>query len=100
MEEEEDWDTILYNARVTVTDHPAFNNWYGKFSEHTQRIIDDLLDHNVTLEMIEHADSAPDEEWDHHMFLRALTGGNCDPVVANDLTDIVLEYLFMEFPDA
>jgi hypothetical protein len=99
MEEEEDWDTILSNARAAITAHPAFNNWRGKFSEHTRQIIDDLLDHNVTLEMIERADAAPDEEWDHHMFLRVMTGGNCDPAIANDLTDVALEYLFMEFPD-
>jgi hypothetical protein len=31
------------------------------------------------------------------MFLRALTGGNCDPAIANDLTDVVLDFLFIEF---
>jgi hypothetical protein len=96
-EEEEDWDAILSRARAAITAHPDFNNWRGEFSEHTRQIIDDLLDHNVTLEMIERADSAPREEWDHHMFLRALTGGNCDPAIANDLTDVVLDFLFIEF---
>ncbi len=99
MEEEEDWDTILYNARVAITDHPAFNAWYGQFSEHTQGIIDDLLDHNITPEMISCAGDSPDAEWQRHWFLRALGGGNCDPEVAAELTDIVLEYLFLEFPD-
>lgn len=89
MDDTEDWGNILYKARVAVTDSKYFNAWYGDLSPHMCQIVDDILDHNVTPEMIAAAQNTTDEEWEN-MFVQALGNGTTDPTLANDLTDIVL----------
>jgi hypothetical protein len=54
-----------------------------------RQIVDDILDHNVTPEMIAAAQNTTDLEWEN-MFVQALGNGTTDPTLANDLTDIVL----------
>ena len=93
MNNEPDWENILYKARVDITDNPNFNDWYGTLTPHVRQILDDLLDHNVTPEMINDAQDATKQEWDDYTFIRAIGGGNPSPTVANDLTDVVLEFL-------
>jgi len=90
MDDEPDWENVLFKARVAITDNPGFNEWYGALTPHVRQILDDLLDHNVTPEMINDAQDATTEEWEEHTFIRALGGGNPSPTIANDLTDIVL----------
>jgi len=90
MNSELDWQTLIFDARVAVTDHPRFNAWYGGLSAHTQKIVDDILDHNATPEMIYAAQECPEEEYEVNIFIRALAGGNTDPRVAEHLTHYVL----------
>lgn len=90
MTEEIDWDLELGRAREEIRNHPNFAAWRESLPEHTRRILDDLLDHNVTEAMIVAADESPDEEWDRYTFLRALGNGTTAPHLANDLTDVVL----------
>ena len=90
MDNEPDWEDVLYKARNAITDHPGFNEWYGTLSPHVRQLLDEILDHNVTPEMIQAAQSSTEEEWDEHTFVRALGGGNPSPTIANDLTDVLL----------
>ena len=72
MDKEPDWENILFAARVAITDHPEFNNWYATLTPHVRQILDDLLDHNVTPEMIHAAQDSTEQEWEEHTFIRAL----------------------------
>lgn len=90
MENEPDWENILFKARVSITDDPDFNEWYGTLPSRVSQLLDDILDHNVTPEMIYAAQETSPEEWEEFTFIRAMGGGNPSPTVANDLTDVVL----------
>ncbi len=90
MDDEPDWENILFKASVAITDNPRFNEWFESLSPQTQKIVDEILDHNVTPEMIDAAQDSSNDDWDRYTFLRALGGGTCDPTLANDLTDVVL----------
>ncbi len=90
MDKEPDWENILYKARVAITDNPRFNEWYGTLPPHVRQLLDDILDHDVTPEMICSAQYATEEEWEKYTFVHALGNGNPSPTVANDLTDVVL----------
>lgn len=93
MNDEPDWENILFKARVVITDNRNFNEWYGTLSPHVRQLLDELLDHNVTPGMINDAQDSTDEEWEAYPFIRALGGGNPSPTVENDLTDVVLGFV-------
>ena len=65
MDNEPDWENILFAARVAITDNPRFNEWYGTLSPHVRQLLDDVLDHDVTPEMIHDAQDATEEEWNN-----------------------------------
>ena len=91
MDDEPDWENILFKARVAITDNPGFNEWYGALTPHLRQILDDLLDHNVTPEMINDAQDATEEEWEEHTFIQRTWEVEAQALtIANDLTDIVL----------
>ncbi|MBI5944285.1 MAG: hypothetical protein HY864_07945 [Chloroflexi bacterium] len=93
---EPDWDKVLFNARVAITDNPNFNAWYGTLPPHVRQLLDDVLDHDVTPDMILAAQESIEEEWEY-TFVQAIGNGNPSPTVANDLTDVVLELVTWEF---
>ena len=62
MNEDPDWEKILFKARVAITDNRNFNEWYGTLSPHVRGLLDEILDHNVTPEMINDAQDSTDEE--------------------------------------
>ena len=55
-----------------------------------RQLLDDILDHDVTPEMIDAAQDSTEQEWDEYTFIQALGNGNPSPTIANDLTDVVL----------
>ena len=94
MESEPDWENILFKARVAITDNPGFNEWFGSLSPQIQKIVDDILDHDVTPEMICAAQECSEHEWNQYTFLQALGNGNPSPAITDDLTDVVLDVMF------
>ena len=94
MNEEPDWEKILFKARVAITDNRNFNEWYRTLSPHVRGLLDEILDHNVTPGMINDAQDSTHEEWEGYTFIRALGGGNPSPTIENDLTDVVLDVMF------
>lgn len=76
--------------RLKIREHPKFPAWLAALPEHTQEVVERLLDEQVTGELIELAQAAPDEEWERFQFLRMLGGGNPDPMVTHLLTRLVL----------
>lgn len=90
MSIEPDWENILFEARVAITDNPRFNEWYGTLTPLVRQILDEILDHDITPSMICLAQECSEEDWEKNMFIQALGNGNPSPTAANDLTDVVL----------
>jgi hypothetical protein len=87
--------------RLHIQKHPDFKVWYASLPPDTRQIFDLLMEGDVTPEMIEHAQSVPDHEWDQYQFLRAIGGGNPNPDIQLALTNVTLVEIFchLEYKD-
>lgn len=93
IDPEEDKKSLVGNeiGRLKIREHRKFSAWREKLQPHTQRVLDALLEEDVTPELIKLAQDSPDDEWEHVQFLRMLGGGNPNPFVARILTEMVLD---------
>jgi hypothetical protein len=53
-------------------------------------VLENILEEDVTPELIIFSQQAPDEEWDQSQFLRVIGEGNPNPEVALSLTNFSL----------
>lgn len=77
-------------SRVLIQNHPNFSIWFSALGPHGQQVIQNILDEDVTPELILFAQEAPEEEWDEYIFLRMIGGGNPNPAVSSVLTNLAL----------
>lgn len=96
--EEDHWDYEASNQelRSQIKDHPDFKDWVASLPSYTRRILDEMLVSKVTRELIIAADHAPEEEYQHYTFLRALGNGTSDPTLAGELTETALEIVLWD----
>jgi hypothetical protein len=76
--------------RTSIEQHADFLVMYGSLSAQSRNIVNALLEDDVTPELIRAAHLATPEEFSRYTFLRALDGGNPNPEIAPDLTNVVL----------
>lgn len=76
--------------RVLIQNHPNFANWYGKLGPHARQVLDNILEEDVTPELISFSQESPAEEWEAFQFLAVIAGGNPNPSVALALTNFAL----------
>ncbi len=77
--------------RVKIQNHRNYAAWYASLKPHTKRVVDVILEDDVTPGLILLAQESPDDEWDHIQFLRVIGGGNADPAVQISLTNFSLQ---------
>lgn len=98
-------DDLSQRMRLSIQQHENFQAMMDSLSEPTKRIVGALLAGNVTPELIKAARQSTPEEFRRYTFLRALDGGNPQPAVAINLTNLVLGYIeggldeFLEYED-
>jgi hypothetical protein len=83
-------------SRVLIQDHPSFSAWFNSLGSHGQQVIQNILEEDVTPELILFAQEAPGNEWDEFTFLRMIGGGNPNPAVASVLTNLALSDILHE----
>ena len=76
--------------RVLIQNHPNFSEWYRSLGIHARQVIDNILEEDVTPELIVFSQQAPVEEWNAYQFLAVIAGGNPNPNVALALTNFAL----------
>lgn len=86
-------DNLSQRIRVSIREHDNFQVMMESLSKPTRKIVDTLLEGNVTPELIKSASQSTPQEFRRYTFLRALEGGNPSPVVAVNLTNLVLGYI-------
>ena len=82
--------------RVLIQNHPNFPEWYSTLGAHARHVIDDILEEDVTPELIAFSQQAPEEEWNSFQFLAVIAGGNPNPNVALALTNFALGDILIE----
>lgn len=82
--------------RVLIQNHPNFANWYGHLAPHARQVLDNILEEDVTPELIAFSQEAPHEEWEAYQFLAVIAGGNPSPHVALALTNFALLDILVE----
>lgn len=98
-------DNLSQRIRVSIREHDNFQVMMESLSKPTRKIVDTLLEGNVTPDLIKSASQSTPQEFRRYTFLRALEGGNPSPVVAVNLTNLVLGYIadgldeFLEYED-
>lgn len=91
--------------RASIPQHANYHAMYESLSEPTREIVNALLAGDVTPELIRSVRFATPQEYRRYTFLRALEGGNPNPVAAIQLTNVVLGYVlagldeFFEYED-
>jgi hypothetical protein len=82
--------------RVLIQNHPHFASWYGQLGSHARQVLDNILEADVTPELITFSQEAPAEEWEACQFLSVIGGGNPNPSVALALTNFALMDILIE----
>lgn len=82
--------------RVLIRNHPNFGNWYGQLGPHARQVLDNILEEDVTPELITFSQEAPSNEWEAYQFLAVIAGGNPNPSVALALTNFALLDILVE----
>ena len=92
----------LHNAfenelrRVLIQNHLNFPDWHSMLGPHARQVVDNLLEEDVTPELIAFAQEAPEEEWTAYQFLVMIAGGSPSPQVAIALTNFALGDILLE----
>ncbi len=98
-------DELSQRIRVSIREHDNFQAMMDSLSDPTRKIVNTLLAGNVTPQLIKAVSQATPQEFHRYTFLRALEGGNPSPVVAANLTNLILGYIeagldeFWEYED-
>jgi hypothetical protein len=82
--------------RVQIQNHANYSNWYASLPAYARQIIDLLLYEDLTPEVIEFAQNAPDEEYDVYQFISIIAGGNPNPANMPSLTNFTLIDIHLE----
>ena len=82
--------------RVLIQNHSSFALWYSSLGAHARQVIDNILEEDVTPELIAYSQQAPEEECDAFQFLTIIAGGNPHPNVALALTNFALADILIE----
>ena len=82
--------------RVLIQNHSNFAKWYSMLAPHARQVLDNILEEDVTPELISFSQEASPEECREFQFLAAIAGGNPDPEVALALTNFVLANILGE----
>ena len=82
--------------RVLIQNHPNFAEWYTNLGPHARQVIDNILEEDVTPELISFSQEAPEDEWNASQFLCVIAGGNPSPGVALALTNFALGDILIE----
>jgi len=86
-------------SRVLIQNHPHYAAWYSSLGPHARQALENILEEDITPELIVFSQQAPDEEWEHAQFLRVIGGGNPNPEVALSLTNFTLRDILMTVRD-
>ena len=84
------------SMREGMTDYPGFENWYNKMSPRVRELFHAVMEADVAPALILAAQEVPEEERRGFAFVRAIAGGNPDPAVRLDLTNVVLWEISLE----
>ena len=76
--------------RVLIQNHSNYAAWYSSLGSHARQVLENILEEDVTPELIIFSQQAPEEEWDQSQFLRVIGEGNPNPEVALSLTNFSL----------
>jgi hypothetical protein len=82
--------------RVKIQNHPNYSAWHEALKPHARRIIDFILEADLTPEYIIFAQDAPEEEQDEYQFLVIIAGGNPNPTMMPALTNFTLGDILLE----
>ncbi len=82
--------------RVLIQNHANFPDWYSTLGPHARQVVDNLLEEDVTPELIAFSQTAPEEEWSVFQFLVMIAGGNPSPNQALSLTNFALGDILVE----
>ena len=85
--------------RVLIQNHENYPAWHANLGPHARQVLENILEEDVTPELIVFSQQAPDEEWDASQFLRVIGGGNPNPEVAVSLTNFTLRDILMAVRD-
>lgn len=82
--------------RVKIQNHPNYSAWHEALKPYARRIIDFILDGDLTPEYIIFAQDAPEEEQNEYQFLLIIAGGNPNPTMMPALTNFTLGDILLE----
>ena len=82
--------------REGIPDTPGFENWYARMRPRVRELFHAVMEADVTPELILSAQEVPEQEWQGFAFVAAIAGGNPDPAVRLDLTNVVLWEISLE----
>ncbi|MGE5643984.1 MAG: hypothetical protein ACM3Y8_13320 [Byssovorax cruenta] len=82
--------------RVLIQNHVNFPDWYSTLGPHARQVVDNIVEEDVTPELIAFAQEAPEEEWNAFQFLVMIASGNPSPNVAIALTNFALGDILTE----
>jgi hypothetical protein len=82
--------------RVLIQNHPNFSKWCSMLGPHARQVLDNILEEDVTPELISFSQGAPPEECQEFQFLAVIAGGNPNPDVALALTNFALANILGE----
>jgi hypothetical protein len=82
--------------RVLIQNHTHFPDWYSTLGAHARQVVDNILEEDITPELIAFAQESPEEEWNTFQFLVMIAGGNPSPNVALALTNFALGDILTE----
>ena len=105
MSLDQEIDAVSRKMRDAIREHEHFQLMMDSMSAPAKRIVEELLAGNVSPDLIRAVRECTPQEIRRYTFLRALEGGNPNPVVAVNLTNLVLGYLadgldeFLEYED-
>lgn len=82
--------------RVMIQNHSNYPVWHEALKPYARRIIDFILEEDLTPEYIFFAQEAPEDERDEYQFLSIIAGGNPDPDIMPALTNFTLIDILLE----
>ncbi len=85
--------------RVKIQNHPKFSAWHASLQPHARQIVDQILEDDITPELIIFAQEVPDDERDAYQFISMIAGGNPVPHNLPGLTSITFIDILLELRD-
>ncbi len=85
--------------RVKIQNHLNYGGWHAALKPYACRVIDFILEEDLTPEYIMFAQDAPADEQEEYRFLIIIAGGNSDLAIMPALTNFVLADILLEVRD-